>query len=381
MKGLGLYIHIPFCVKKCNYCDFYSLGCMAYEGIERYINSLCLHIDMEGKKYSKRQVDTVFFGGGTPSILSVEQIEKILNAIHHSFHLTKDCEITIEANPGTLTEEKAKSYKSIGINRVSIGLQSASDNDLKMLGRIHTFEDFKESYRLLSSAGIDNISVDVMYALPNQKTEDFIETVDRVCEFSPEHISAYCLKIEENTLFYKIRDTLSLPDEDEQYKMYITLCDRLKKMGYEQYEISNFAKPGKKSTHNMKYWLSRDYLGFGPAAHSCIDGGRYSYSESIEEYEKALEGGNEPKKIAEADTPLTKDEKIDEYVMLRLRLSDGVNVKEFEERFGISFDSRYKKIAMYEKNGYICKKNGAYAFTPKGFFVSNYILSDILENI
>ncbi|MBQ9744632.1 MAG: radical SAM family heme chaperone HemW [Clostridia bacterium] len=381
MKDLGLYIHIPFCVKKCNYCDFYSLGCVADEGIERYIDCLCLHIGMEGKNYSNRRVDSVFFGGGTPSILSVEQIKKILNAIRHSFHLTEDCEITIEANPGTLTEEKAESYKSLGINRVSIGLQSASDSELRMLGRIHTFEDFQESYRLLSLAGIDNISVDIMYALPNQKTDDFIKTVDKVCEFSPEHISAYCLKIEENTYFYKIKDTLSLPDEDEQYKMYISLCDRLEKMGYEQYEISNFAKSGKRSKHNMKYWLSLDYLGFGPASHSCIEGGRYSYSESIEEYEKSLEDGNEPKKIPEADTPLTRDEIIDEFVMLRLRLSDGVNVKEFEERFEISFENRYKKISMYEKSGYICKKNGAYAFTPKGFFVSNYILSDILESI
>ena len=381
MRNLGLYLHIPFCVKKCNYCDFYSLGCSANGGIERYIDALCKHVRYEGEKYRDREVDTVFLGGGTPSILSPHLVKELFLTVRESFNLTSDCEISLEANPGTVTEEKARTYKEIGVNRVSIGLQSVNDTELERLGRIHTLEEFKHSYSILKSAGIENINIDIMYALPGQKAKDFIETLDTVVDFQPQHISAYCLKIEEGTPFYKIRDTLDLPDEDEQYKMYMALCERLDMAGYEQYEISNFAKKGGRCVHNLKYWLSHDYVGFGPSAHSCIDGARYSYSESIEEYIKAIEAGNQPCKLAEEQYTPTKEEKMDEYVMLRLRLADGVDVKEFNLRFGADFESRYKKLKMYEKNGYICQKNGAYAFTPKGFFVSNYILSEILEDI
>lgn len=381
MKNLGLYIHIPFCVKKCNYCDFYSLGCVANGGIERYIDALCKHLAKEGENYRERAVDSVFLGGGTPSILSAELLKRLFSVIRKSFKLTKDCEISLEANPGTVTEEKANAYAEVGINRISIGLQSVNNKELYALGRIHTLEEFEESYRILRNAGIENINIDIMYALPNQKTEDFIKTLDTVAGFEPEHISAYCLKIEENTYFYKIKDTLVLPDEDEQYKMYEALCNKLAAKGYEQYEISNFAKKGRRCIHNLKYWLSHEYIGFGPSAHSFVDGERYSYSESVDRYIEAIEGECVPEKLLEAEYDLTLEEKMDEYVMLRLRLSDGVSPKEFEERFGVSFESRYKKLEMYEKNGYIVKKCGNFAFTPKGFFVSNYILSDILENI
>ncbi len=381
MRSLGLYIHIPFCVKKCNYCDFYSLGCVANGGIERYIDALCSHIRDEGRKYENREVDTVFLGGGTPSLLSPSLIKKLFCAIRETVSLSEDCEISLEVNPGTLTKEKAEAYKSMGINRVSTGLQSVSDSELKVLGRIHTLDDFKYGYALLREAGIDNINIDVMYALPNQKTENFIKTLDTVVDFAPEHISAYCLKIEENTNFYKIKDTLALPDEDEQYKMYLFLCENLEKAGYLQYEISNFAKKGAECIHNLKYWLSYDYIGFGPSAHSFVDGVRYSYADSTDEYVEAIENGKLPAKIVEESPALSKNEKMDEYVMLRLRLASGVDTEEFEARFGISFDSRYEAIKKYEKSGHVYKKGNNYAFTPKGFFVSNYILSDILESI
>ena len=381
MRKLGLYIHIPFCVKKCNYCDFYSLGCVANGGIERYIDALCIHIREEGKKHRDRIVDTVFLGGGTPSVLSAELIKKLFCAVREAFSLSCGCEISIEVNPGTLTEERALAYKEIGINRVSIGLQSVSDKELKELGRIHTLDDFKESYRLLRNVGMNNISVDIMYALPNQRTEDLIKTLDTVVEFAPEHISAYCLKIEENTHFYKIKDTLVLPDDDEQYKMYISLCEKLNNSGYSQYEISNFAKKGRESVHNLKYWLYDDYVGFGPSAHSFSDGTRYSYEGNTDKYIEAIENGVMPAKIAEEAIELTDAEKMDEYVMLRLRLAKGVDTNEFEERFGAPFESRYYAIKKYEKSGHVCKKGNNYAFTTKGFFVSNYILSDILENI
>ena len=381
MKKLGLYIHIPFCVKKCNYCDFYSLGSVSCENTGKYVNALCTHIEWEGKKHSDKIVDTVFIGGGTPSVLDENSIKKLTTCLKNSFNISNNAEFSIEVNPGTVTKEKATLYKSLGINRVSIGLQSVNDNELKMLGRIHTFDEFKSSYNALKDGGIDNINIDIMYALPNQKTEDLIKTLDSVCEFEPSHISAYCLKIEENTYFHKIKDSLLLPDEDEQYNMYLTLCDRLEKMGYEQYEISNFAKKGLRCVHNLKYWLSEEYVAFGPSAHSFIDGARYSYKGDIREYVSFIESGKEPTKISEAEYTLTEEEKIDEYVMLRMRLADGVSEKEFFSRYGISFIKRYPQLEKYEKSGYVIHKNEKYAFTKKGFFVSNYILSDILENI
>lgn len=377
----GLYIHIPFCVKKCNYCDFYSLGCPSKGNMERYINALCTHIKREAPLYKSRVFDTVFLGGGTPSVLPPELTKTLLTCLKSSLNISPNAEISVEVNPGTVTEEIARVYKENGVNRVSIGLQSVNDRELKMLGRIHTLSEFKESYRILRDMGIDNINIDIMYALPDQKTEDFIKTLDQVVEFKPEHISAYCLKIEENTPFYKMRDSLILPNEDEQYKMYLTMCEALEKSGYEQYEISNFSKKGHRCVHNLKYWLSKEYVAFGPSAHSYIDGVRYSYKDSINEYIEAVEGGSLPIKELESASELTREEKMDEYVMLCMRLSDGVSIEEFEKRFGESFKNRYKKLEMYVKNGYVTEKNGTFAFTPKGFFVSNYILSDILENI
>ncbi|MBQ8344513.1 MAG: radical SAM family heme chaperone HemW [Clostridia bacterium] len=377
----GLYIHIPFCVKKCNYCDFYSLGCPSKGNMERYISALCTHIKREAPLYKSRVFDTVFLGGGTPSVLPPELTKTLLTCLKSSLNISPNAEISVEVNPGTVTEEIARVYKENGVNRVSIGLQSVNDSELKMLGRIHTLSEFKESYRILRDMGIDNINIDIMYALPDQKTEDFIKTLDQVVEFKPEHISAYCLKIEENTPFYKMRDSLILPNEDEQYKMYLTLCEALEKSGYEQYEISNFSKKGHRCVHNLKYWLSKEYVAFGPSAHSYIDGVRYSYKDSINEYIEAVEGGSLPIKELESTSELTREEKMDEYVMLCMRLSDGVSIEEFEARFGESFKNRYKKLEMYVKNGYVTEKNGTFAFTPKGFFVSNYILSDILENI
>ena len=349
--------------------------------MEKYVNALCTHIEWEGKKHSDKIVDTVFIGGGTPSVLSENSIKKLTTCLKNSFNIADDAEFSIEVNPGTVTKEKTSIYKSLGINRVSMGLQSVNDKELKMLGRIHTFDEFKTSYNALLDGGIDNINIDIMYALPNQKTEDLVKTLDSVCKFEPSHISAYCLKIEENTHFYKIKDTLCLPDEDEQYNMYLTLCAKLEKMGYEQYEISNFAKKGSRCVHNLKYWLSSEYVAFGPSAHSFVDGIRYSYKGDINEYVSSIKRGEEPIKISEAEHTLTEDEKIDEYVMLRLRLADGVDETEFFLRFGTSFIKRYPKLEKYEKYGYVVNKNGKYSFTTKGFFVSNYILSDILENI
>lgn len=378
MQKLGLYIHVPFCKQKCNYCDFYSLGCSESK-IPEYVSALCKHMEREASRYKDYEIDTVFFGGGTPSLITPNDFERLTNQMKKCFHITQGAEFSIEANPGTLSREKLNCYKKCGVNRLSIGLQSTDDGCLKALGRIHTLEEFKSSYFLARQCGFDNINVDVMYGLPNQTLRDLEKTITDVCEFNPEHVSAYCLKIEENTPFYNLRQTLVLPSDDEESQMYFALCDRLEKNGYLQYEISNFAKKGARCVHNLKYWLSEEYVGFGPSAHSYFQGKRYYYENSLENYIKTLDCvDNLPERIYEEDTELSVNGK-DEYVMLKMRLSDGVNEKEFFDRFGTSFISEYSDILKYVSDGFVKYENEAYSFTPKGFFVSNHILSKILK--
>lgn len=380
MKRLGLYIHIPFCKQRCNYCDFYS--CASSAKISDYVNALISHIKNDAPLYKDYEVDTVFFGGGTPSLLEPTDFEKIAASLRSSFKFANHCEFTIEANPCTLNKEKLISYKKSGVNRLSIGLQSAFDSELKMLGRIHSHGEFLENYSLARDCGFENISVDVMYSLPNQTVEGLIKTLDEVCKLSPEHISSYCLKIEENTVFGKIKDTLSLPSEDEEYKMYISMCELLEKHGYKQYEISNFAKEGHQSRHNLKYWQSEEYVGFGPSAHSFVNGKRYYYSPNLSSYISAVEKLKTVEKIYE-DTEngdsLGEISKTDEYVMLKLRLSKGISKSEFFERFGTQLLEKYPKILSFVDSGYMKESNESYSFTKKGFFVSNYILTEILN--
>ena len=251
-KKLGLYIHIPFCKQKCNYCDFYSLGCQENQ-IPSYIEALCKHIEREAHLYKDYEFDTVFLGGGTPSLIEPKEFELLVNSIKKHLKITHDAEFSLEANPGTLTKEKLISYTHNGVNRISIGLQSTNDSELKVLGRIHNLEKFKESYNLCRECGIENINVDIMYGLPNQTLDKLSQTITDICVLNPEHISAYCLKIEENTQFYKMRHSLILPSDDEEYEMYIYLVDQLKKYGYEQYEISKISKKGRRCIHNLKY--------------------------------------------------------------------------------------------------------------------------------
>lgn len=378
MKSLGLYIHIPFCKQKCNYCDFYSLGCQE-NNIPSYIDALCEHIKKEAPLYKEYEIDTIFLGGGTPSLIEIKDLEKLVKVIKGNLSITQGAEFSIEANPGTLTKEKLACYVKNGVNRISIGLQSTNNDELMTLGRIHNFEKFEESYTLARKCGISNINIDIMYGLPNQTIEDLAKTIKDVCDFNPEHISAYCLKIEENTPFYKMRDSLTLPNDDEEYEMYIYLCSELAKYGYEQYEISNFSKKGFRCIHNLKYWLSKEYVGFGPSAHSFFKGKRYYYESNIKNYIKSLESVDKlPKRLYEEETSLSENS-TDEYIMLKMRLSDGVNEQEFKEKFGTDFISEYPNILNYIKDGYIKNVNNSYAFTPKGFFVSNYILSQILK--
>ncbi|MBQ8164155.1 MAG: radical SAM family heme chaperone HemW [Clostridia bacterium] len=380
MRSLGLYIHIPFCLKKCNYCDFYSLPCTQGAQISEYTDALLLHLKTQSHLYTDCVFDTVFLGGGTPSLLSCDDISKLFSALRENLNIADDAEISTEANPGTLDKEKLKTLKDVGVNRLSIGLQSSFDSDLKRLGRVHTLSDFEKIYSLARSVGFDNINIDIMYALPYQTKSDFLKTLDYVVEKSPEHISSYCLKIERGTPFFKTVDESSLPSEDTQYEMYLDMCDFLAKNGYEQYEISNFAKQGKRCRHNMKYWLSEEYVSLGPSAHSYFNGVRYSYLPNLSDYVSIIKRGAMPKALTEESVTMSENEKRDEYVMLKMRLCDGLCENEFKSRFKNDFISTYPSIEKYIKSGHITHRNGNFSFTPKGFFVSNYILSDILFN-
>ena len=378
MKNLGLYIHFPFCKRKCNYCDFYS--CTNLKAKKEYIDSVCTQLKIEAPLYKDHIFDTVFIGGGTPSLIDGQDFVRLVKAIKENLNLAKDYEFSIEANPGTITKENLLAYKESGVNRISIGLQSTNDSELITLGRIHDYKTFLENYNLVRECGFNNVNVDVMYSLPSQKTEAFLDTLEAVMKLSPEHISAYSLKIEENTPFGKIKSTLLLPDEDEEYKTYISMCEMLRKNGYMQYEISNFAKEGCECKHNLKYWQSEEYVGIGPSAHSFFDSERYYYNSNLDEYVSKIQNNELPTKIFEKDDEAVIEmPKIDEYVMLKMRLASGVSVEEFRLSFNKEFIEAYPKINTYLKSEHVIYENGAYKFTPKGFFVSNYILSDILN--
>jgi len=375
MRKLSLYVHIPFCKQKCNYCDFYSLSCKTEEDISEYVDALCVQIEREAHLYKNYEISTIFLGGGTPSLLTEGQMQRLVKTLYSSMNIAPCVEFSMEANPGTLTLEGLKVYRSLGINRISIGMQSTNDSELKILGRIHSFDEFKESFALARKAGFENINIDIMYGLPNQKIENFAKTLGDVCKLSPEHISAYALKIEPNTPFYKIKDTLSLPNEDEEYEMYIHLCSALENAGYKQYEISNFSKEGKECRHNLVYWQSGEYIGIGPSAHSFFDGKRYSYPASTKEYISAVKN-NTLKKEYEEQSEISENS-MDEFVMLSLRLAKGINLAEFKNKYGADLYEKYPKIRHFVGD-FMKEEQGCVHFTPKGFFVSNYILSSIL---
>lgn len=376
-ESVGIYIHIPFCLSKCYYCDFCSVSRADSEKRERYVESLCNEIRSVCSKirsYGKGVpvADTVYFGGGTPTVLSVSQLERILKAVEASFGISCNAEITVEANPKSVSADSLHSIRALGVNRLSIGMQSAHDSELRALGRIHGSSDFLTTFDCARTAGFDNISVDLMYGIPNQTKESFESSIEAVLSVVPEHISSYSLIIEENTPFFHRKDTLTLPDDDTVCDMYLNMSDTLRKYGYEKYEISNFAHNGKESKHNLKYWTYCDYIGFGPAAHSFISGVRYAHSRDIDAY---IDGKN----IYEQIEKIGIKEAMSEYVMLGMRLSRGIDKAEFLKRFGTDFDSVFKeKISKYIPR-HIDDVGSSCRLTDEGMLVSNYVLSDILD--
>lgn len=369
-KQLGIYVHIPFCISKCAYCDFASFGGSSKEGRRTYIDALLSEIEEYGKE-KKSSPDTVYFGGGTPSILEVSEISLIVNKLSSVFDLSKVREFTIEANPGTVSFEKLCAYKKLGFNRISFGLQSIHENELKMLGRIHTYREFEDAYYMARKAGFDNINVDLMYSIPGQSRNSFAESLNKVISLSPEHISAYSLIIEEGTPIYKRRHSLSFPDENEEIEMYNTLCNTLANAGYSHYEISNYAKAGFETLHNLIYWHMDEYVGFGLSAHSYYGGTRISNTASLKDY--ILNPSSHTK------ASLTRDDEAFEYAMLALRLKEGFSLSDYKSRFGVDFISgREEKLKTFIGGGFLKIENGRIFLTEKGFYVSNALLVELL---
>ncbi len=381
MKELELYLHIPFCVKKCNYCDFLSAPAEE-ETRAAYIDALLEEIRgfEDPEDY---EVVTVFFGGGTPSILPGQEIFRIMEALREKFSFRKGAEITLEANPGTVDKEKLSCYKKAGINRLSFGLQSADAEELKKLGRIHTWEKFLESFQLAREAGFSNINVDLMSALPGQTKESWEKTLRQVLALQPEHISAYSLIIEEGTPFYQLyekdverRDAGEepelLPSEEEERAMYEATGRILKEQGYLHYEISNYAKPGRECRHNLGYWQRRDYLGFGLGASTLLNPVRYKNTEDLEAYL----GGDFSKKEFFV---LTKDNQIEETMFLGLRVLEGVSKEKFREQFSCELRVVYRKeLEKLEQEGLLEEEGDFVRLTSRGIDLSNPVLAEFL---
>jgi len=362
----GIYVHVPYCVKKCPYCDFYSVIYDESSSSEDTDAVICV---IESYKNRGICADTLYFGGGTPNLIGSERIGAILKAVKENFILPSGAEITLEANPETFREQNIAAFKEAGINRLSMGLQSAVDSELCSLGRRHTNDDVAFCVSEANKAGIQNVSLDLMLGVEGQSKASLLKSIEFCADLGVSHLSAYMLKIEPNTPYYKNRSLLNLPDDDEAAELYLFVVDELKKRGFEQYEISNFARGGAVSRHNLKYWNCEEYVGIGASAHGYEDGERYYFGRSIKDF---------------VASPLSRVSDgagggIDEYFMLKMRLSKGLCLGDFEEKFSIKLPQKfYSKVSSFEKAGLLRRTDGKIAFTPKGFLVSNSVISDLL---
>ncbi len=376
-KDLGLYIHITFCVKKCEYCDFLSWSA-GEEEREQYVNALLSEIESYKEFAKGYRVSTVFIGGGTPSVLLPKQMERILQKVYEVFDLEKRPEITIEVNPGTVDEEKLQCYKENKINRLSIGLQSVKDDKLRLLGRIHTYQDFVDSYELARKVGFDNISLDLISSIPGQTLQEWKEELETAAAQKPEHISVYQLIIEEGTPFYEkyAEHPELLPDEETSREIYLWTGKFLKEAGYEQYEISNYAKSGKESRHNLKYWERGDYLGLGLGAASMVRNIRMSNTKDMKVY---LERCSQPKTMREDVQFLEEPRQMEEFMFLGLRKTRGISKKEFRRIFGRDIDMVYEK-ALHKclENGMLVEHKDWISLSEEGVLLSNAVLSEFL---
>ena len=366
MKPIGLYVHVPFCESKCPYCDFYSVKCDT-ELIDRYAIAICETL----KKHSQEMsiaFDTIYFGGGTPSLLGNENVEKIMQTVRENFSFCAK-EVTLEINPTTAITLDFERLRKAGVNRLSIGVQSAVDEELKQLGRKHTVKDAEITIKTAQEAGFENISVDLMIAVPSQTKRSLQKSIDFCVAQDIQHVSAYLLKIEANTPFYARQTQLALKDDDEQAELYLYLVDELEKYGFKQYEISNFAREGYQGQHNLKYWNAEEYLGIGPSAHSFVNGKRFFYPRSLQDF---LSGKNEIIYDGVGGG-------VEEYLMLKLRLREGVNNNAFKERFGFDIPRIYfERAKTYQKYGLIEVDEKSFRINKKGLLMSNTLIAKII---
>ena len=375
-KPLGLYIHVPFCKQKCIYCDFYSLPHQESR-MDDYTAAVCAHLTETAPFAAGHLVDTVYIGGGTPTYLGADRLGKILKTVHKKYRVAKDAEITLEANPDSAGDWKAlRALRRAGVNRVSQGRQTACDEELAAIGRVHTHAQTATAVEAVRRAGIKNLSLDLIYGLPGQSLERWQENLSAAVALEPEHLSCYGLKVEEGTPLFQRREAYTLPGDDAQADMYLYTVEFLENLGYGQYEISNFARPGKESRHNLKYWHLEEYAGFGPGAHSDFGGVRYAYARDLDAYIRGVATGAPMLSESERIPPLDRDT---EYVMLGLRLRQGLDPKEFERRFRRRFNCFVPFLEQCRQNGYACEEEGRWHLTPKGFLVSNQIIGGMLD--
>ncbi|MCX4302746.1 MAG: radical SAM family heme chaperone HemW [Clostridia bacterium] len=379
MKNLGIYVHIPFCKKKCDYCDFVSFE--AENNVqEKYVDALCMDIKNSAIKFQEYEINTMYFGGGTPSYISENLIVKILKEIQKNYKIANNAEITIEVNPGTVNKEKLEIYRKSGFNRISIGLQSTHDRLLKLIGRIHTYNEFLETYKSAREVGFENINVDLMLALPTQTMEELVDSVNKIINLKPEHISIYSLILEENTPLYNkvFSGKLEILDEELEREMYWKTKKIFEKNKYNHYEISNFSKKGFESKHNMNCWLQEEYLGFGISAHSYFNNKRFARTSNLNEYIKNIEMNNSEKNI-EINEVQNRESKAKEYMLLGLRKIDGVSISAFERKFEINplFYFRFE-ISKLEEEGLLEVDLDNIKLTDKGLDLANQVFEEFV---
>ena len=365
-KSLGIYVHIPFCDGKCNYCDFYSFKAKADE-YDVYTYQITKKIQKFSELYTYKVVDTIYFGGGTPSVIGSDRIVKIIESIFKAFKIAVGCEITVEANPSSADNFDFSQLKLAGVNRVSLGMQSAVDEELKLLGRRHNRIDVINTVNRVIKSGIDNYSLDVMMGIPLQTKESLITTLEFCKNIEAPHISTYLLSVEPDTVFGRNFDKYKFADDDLQADLYSLCSDHLKSREYEHYEVSNFCKDNKFSRHNMRYWELKDYLGLGPSAHSLMDGKRFYYPRNILDFYD--------NKIIDDGVGNTTDE----YIMLSLRTSKGIDIAELKLRLGGNLSEDFmRKIRVFSQQGYVEADDKSIKLTEKGFLMSNAIIAELI---
>lgn len=375
-KELELYLHVPFCIRKCEYCDFLS-GPADKKSRRTYLDAMLRELAAMGPRTEEYEVTSVYIGGGTPSLLSGEWMEELMEGVRRGYCLRKDAEISMEANPGTLTEANLAGYRRAGINRLSLGCQSADDTELRVLGRIHTWAQFRESFQMARESGFDNLNVDLMSGLPGQSLASWEQSLEKAAGMRPEHISAYSLIIEEGTPF--AQKHLELPDEEEERQMYERTAEVLKAYGYHQYEISNYAGEGKECRHNLGYWTRREYLGFGVGSASLFQNQRFANLKSRKAY---VESAGNPESIRQNRETLTVQDQMEETMILGLRLIRGVSRSAFQNCFGVSVEEIYGPVLeKYERMGFLTIEGDRIALTRAGISVSNPIMADFLLDI